>query len=79
MIWPSVSMAHVTAQNRQLMGRPASMRAIQAAFKKQDKSCGAAKEENSPRNTVWKLLKNYLRVVVLVFFSKDTEPSLCNT
>lgn len=37
MICPSTSMAQVTPQNKKLIGRPASIRAMQAAFKKQDK------------------------------------------
>lgn len=46
-IWPSVAMAQVTPQNRQLIGRPASIRAIQAAFRKQDRSWGTGKEDNT--------------------------------
>lgn len=51
-ISPSLRMAQVTPQNRQLIGRPESIRAMQAAFKQQDKSWGAAaKEEGSPKET----------------------------
>lgn len=37
-IWPSAAMAQVTPQNRQLMDRPASIRAMQAAFRQQARS-----------------------------------------
>lgn len=52
MIWPSASIAQVTPQNRQPIGKPASIRAMQAAFKKQDKSWGADKEVDAPRNSI---------------------------
>lgn len=37
-IWPSLLMAQVTLQKRWLMGSPASIRAIQAAFRQHDSS-----------------------------------------
>lgn len=83
MIWPSVSMAQVTPQNRQLIGRPASIRAIQAAFRKPDRSWGTGKEENTfgtpfqcptRRNEQPNIGER-----VFLFFLKDTEPSSCNT
>lgn len=37
-IWSSEFMAQVTPQKRELIGKPASIRAMQAAFSKQESS-----------------------------------------
>lgn len=84
MICPSLSMAQVTPQNRQLIGSPASIRVIQAAFKKHDKSwktvSGRKLTEKHLKETIsvpW-LTAQHIRE--LFFFPlKDTEPSSCNT
>lgn len=73
MICPSLSMAQVTPQNRQFIGRPASIRVIQAAFKKHDKSCKTRQGKITPR-------RNYFTVLISkTDLLKDTEPSSCNT
>lgn len=56
MICPSVLMAQVTPQKRQLMGNPASIRAIHAAFKQQDSSWGTGKEEHSQKHLNFRAL-----------------------
>lgn len=74
MIWPSLSMAQVTPQNRQLIGRPASIRVIQAAFKKHDKSCEKRQVEITQRR---QFVMSQTREQRDLW--KDTEPSSCNT
>lgn len=77
MIWPSLSMAQVTPQNRQFIGRPASIRVIQAAFKKHDKSCKTRQGKITPRRNYFTvLISNTSQQMDLL---KDTEPSSCNT
>lgn len=63
MIWPSLSMAQVTPQNRQLIGRPESIRVIQAAFKKHDKSWKICLGKGTRR-------RNYIRVLIITQDSK---------
>lgn len=70
-------MAQVTPQNKQLIDKPASIRAMQAAFRQQDRSWPEDKEQKQTSTTPADL-PSYQTAMKNVFL-KDTDPASCST